>query len=161
MPKWLKRSSVSTETTNSPGPQKWRIPATPFKALEREPHPDPEYGETLEREPRGNLGASRAPRRSFDLVTPSLTLERFTGFDHFHPQRRPRRASMTPQFRLKQAKRSSVSDGENSATGAGGAEHGTGLTLGPFATLEVQMWQTLEREHDMAHQCPEQRPGGS
>ena len=67
---------------------------------------------------------------------------------------------MTPQFRLKQAKRSSVSDGEISATGAGSAEDGTGLTLEPFAILQVQMWQTLEREHDTTHQCPEQRPGG-
>ena len=68
---------------------------------------------------------------------------------------------MSPPFRLKQAKRSSVSDGEISATGAGSAEIATGLTLEPFAILEVQMWQTLEREHDMTHQCPEQRPGGS
>ena len=67
---------------------------------------------------------------------------------------------MTPPFRPKQAKRSSVRDGEISATGAGGAEDGTGLTLEPFAILEVQMWQTHEREHDTTPQCPEQRPGG-
>ncbi len=67
---------------------------------------------------------------------------------------------MSPPFRLKQAKRLSVSDGEISATGAGGAGIATGLTLERFAILEVQMWQTLEHEHDMTHQCPEQRPGG-
>ena len=65
---------------------------------------------------------------------------------------------MTPQFRLKQAKRSSVSDGEISATGAGGAEDGTGLTLEPFAILEVQMWQTLEREHDTTPPVPRAAP---
>ena len=42
---------------------------------------------------------------------------------------------MSPPFRPKQAKRSRVSDGEISATGAGGAEDGTGLTLEPFAIL--------------------------
>ncbi len=68
---------------------------------------------------------------------------------------------MYAPFPSKQAKRSSVSDSEISATGAGGAEDRTGLTLEPFAILEVQMWQTLEREHDTTHQCPKQCPGGS
>ncbi len=88
-------------------------------------------------------------------------LERFTCFYNFRPKRRPRCASMSPPVRFKQAKRSSVSDGEISATGAGGAEIATGLTLEPFAILEVQMWQTLEREHDTTHQCPKQCPCGS
>ncbi len=54
-----------------------------------------------------------------------------------------------------------MSDGEISATGAGDAEIVTGLTLERFAILEVQMWQTLERERDTTHQCPEQCAGGS